>query len=82
MLWLLRPFVLAVLTLFWIGTGVVSLGPGWGRGLALLAGTAAEGIAPLVVVAGALADIAVGVGIAFRRWCRPALWAGIGLTLG
>jgi hypothetical protein len=80
-LYFLRPLLLAALSLFWILTGVVSLGPGWGRGLGLLAGTPLAGNAPLVVVAGALADIAVGAGIALRRTCRLALRAGIAVTL-
>ena len=80
-LYFLRPLAIAVLSLFWIGTGVASLGPGWERGVGLLEDTALAAFAPIVVIAGALADIAVGFGIAFRRACRKALQAGIAVTL-
>ena len=33
-----------------------------------------------LVAAGALADILIGVGIAFRRTARPALWAALALS--
>lgn len=80
-LYFVRPLVIAVLALYWIGTGVVSLGPGWDRGQALLEDTALVGVASAVIVAGALADIAVGAGIALRRTCRAALMASIAVTL-
>jgi uncharacterized protein YbjT (DUF2867 family) len=80
-LYLLRPLLLAVLSGYWMLTGVVSLGPGWDRGVEMLDGTAAAGIAPIVVMAGALADVAIGAAIAFRRSCRAGLWGGIAVTL-
>lgn len=80
-LYFLRPLLLVALAAFWIGTGVVSLGPGWERGIGLLEGTPLAGFAALVVMAGALADIAVGVGIAFRQTCRMALQGGLAVTL-
>lgn len=80
-MYFLRPLLLAALSLYWVGTGIVSIGPGWESGLNHLVGTPLVGIAPAVVVAGALADMAVGVGIAFRRTCRAALLAGIAVTL-
>ena len=56
----------------------MALGPGWEIGLSLMyEGGATEPMATGVVIAGALADLAIGVGIAFRRTSRPALWAGI-----
>ena len=80
-LYFLRPLLLGILSLFWIGTGVVSLGPGWEHGVGLLEGTSLAGFAAIVVIAGALVDIAVGVGVAFRATCRRALQAGIAVTL-
>lgn len=80
-LYFVRPLLFAALSFYWVGTGIVSAGPGWERGLDYLAGTSLFGMAPAVVVAGALADIAVGVGIVFRRTCRAALLAGIAVTL-
>jgi len=71
-----------VLALFWIGTGLISLGPGWAQGLEYLrAGGMSQGLAEIGVIAGALADIAIGVGIAFRRTARGALIAAIALSV-
>ena len=81
-LYFLKPVVLAVLALFWIGTGVISLGPGWERGLEYLrAGGAPEAIAAGAAIAGALADIAIGVGIAFRRSARGALLGALAVSV-
>ena len=46
--------------LFWIATGLVSLGPGYGNGLALMEEGGAAGIGPQTVIAGALADLVIG----------------------
>ena len=35
-LYLLKPLIFALLTLFWIGTAAMALGPGWGIGLSLM----------------------------------------------
>jgi uncharacterized protein YbjT (DUF2867 family) len=81
-LYLLKALVLGVLALFWIGTGVVSLGPGWEIGKAMMKeGGVGEPLAQLTIIAGALADIVIGIGIAFRRTTRNALYAGVGLSL-
>jgi uncharacterized protein YbjT (DUF2867 family) len=81
-LYFLKAAVFVVLALFWIGTGLISLGPGWEQGLEYLrAGGVPPGLARAGVVAGALADIAIGVGIALRRTARGALWAAIGLSI-
>jgi uncharacterized protein YbjT (DUF2867 family) len=81
-LYFLKPVVFAVLALFWIGTGLISLGPGWEQGLEYLrAGGVSDGLAELGVIAGALADIAIGVGIALRRTARGALFAAIALSV-
>jgi uncharacterized protein YbjT (DUF2867 family) len=81
-LYFLKPIVFAVFSLFWIGTGLVSLGPGWEQGLEYLrAGGVSGGVAQAGVVAGALADIAIGVGIAFRRSARGALFAALAISI-
>jgi uncharacterized protein YbjT (DUF2867 family) len=81
-LYFAKPLVFGVLALFWIGTGVISLGPGWEEGLSYLReGGIGEGLARAGVIAGALADIAIGVGIAFRRTARGALWAAIAISV-
>lgn len=81
-LYLLKPLVLGTLALFWIATAFVSLGPGWDMGIALMREGGITGIAaPLIVTAGALADLFIGVGIAVRRTARPALYAALVLSL-
>ncbi|MGQ7790811.1 SDR family oxidoreductase [Faunimonas sp. B44] len=80
-LYFVKPFVFAVLALFWIGTGVISLGPGFAIGREIMQAGGAGIFEIPGIVAGALADIAIGVGIAWRRTTRIALYAGIALSL-
>jgi uncharacterized protein YbjT (DUF2867 family) len=81
-MYFLKALVFSVLALFWIGTGLISLGPGWEEGLSYLReGGVPERFASLGVIAGALADIAIGVGIAFRRTARGALWAAVAISI-
>jgi uncharacterized protein YbjT (DUF2867 family) len=80
-LYFLKPLVIGVLALFWIMTGLISLGPGWGIGVELMRAAGTGALAAPGVVAGALLDIAVGIGIAIRRTARPALYAAIALSL-
>jgi hypothetical protein len=78
-LYLLKPVMLGASVVFWVGSGVISLGPGWSIGMALMAEAGA--MAAPVVIAGGMADILIGVGIAFRRTARPALLAAILVSL-
>ena len=81
-LYLLKPLIFVVLALFWISTGLIALGPGWGIGINLmLEGGVDEHTAMLVVVAGAFADIAIGLAIAFRRTARYGLYAALTISL-
>lgn len=80
-LYFLKPLVFGVLSIFWLGTGVISLTAGWRIGVGMMQEGGAGPLSAPSVVAGALADIAVGAGIALRRFARPALWAGVGISL-
>jgi uncharacterized protein YbjT (DUF2867 family) len=80
-LYFLKALVLGVFALFWIATGLISLGPGWGIGMELMREGGVEGIGPLLIYAGAISDIVIGLGIAFRRTARIALWAALGLSI-
>lgn len=80
-LYLLKPLVLISLALFWIGSGLASLGPGYETGHALFAHTLGGPVIDLVIIAGGIADLLIGVGIAVRRTARPALIAGIVVSL-
>jgi uncharacterized protein YbjT (DUF2867 family) len=81
-LYLLKPVIFAVLSLFWIATAFMSLGPGWDIGVGLLneGGVTGTSVAA-TIIAGALADFMIGIGIALRKTARPALYAAFGLTL-
>jgi uncharacterized protein YbjT (DUF2867 family) len=81
-LYFLKAFGLIVFSLFWIATGIISLGPGWERGKALLfEGGVGEPLATLGVVGGAFADMLIGIGIAWRRTARLALLAALVISL-
>jgi uncharacterized protein YbjT (DUF2867 family) len=81
-LYLLRPLAFAVFSLFWILTAFMALGPGWAIGIGLMEEGGVIGIpAKLTVVAGAVADLCIGLGIAWRRTTRPALWSAFALSL-
>jgi hypothetical protein len=81
-LYLLKPLVFGIFALFWIATGIISLGPGWQRGVALvMEGGTGETVARLAVVSGGLADILIGVLIAVRRTARLGLYAAFGISV-
>jgi len=80
-LYFLKPTIFGVLSIFWLGTGIISLTVGWRTGVGMMQEGGAGALSAPSVVAGALADIAVGVGIAVRRYTRPALWGGIAISL-
>lgn len=77
-LYLLKALVFGILALFWIGTGIVAIGPGYGIGEDLMQRGHIEGpLATLAIVGGGLLDIIIGVGIAIRRTARFALIASL-----
>jgi uncharacterized protein YbjT (DUF2867 family) len=80
-LYLLKPVVFVALSLFWIATGAVSLGPGYLPGVRLMQDAGGGALSGPLVVAGSLADIAIGIGIAFRRASRVALWAAFVVSI-
>lgn len=80
-LYLLKPVVLTVFAAFWILTALISLGPGREIGEALLREAGLGAYSDAAVIAGSLADLAIGVGILFRRTARPALLAALALAL-
>jgi uncharacterized protein YbjT (DUF2867 family) len=80
-LYFLAPVVIAVTALFWIATGVASLTFGYAIGVGLLEEAGLGRLSGPSVVAGGLADVLIGLGIAFRPAARPALWAAIAASL-
>jgi uncharacterized protein YbjT (DUF2867 family) len=80
-LYLLKPILLGALAAFWIVTGAVTLGPGWEGAVAYMQRAGAgEGSGP-AAGAGAIIDILIGAGIAFRRTSRAALGAALAVSL-
>ncbi|MCP3395364.1 SDR family oxidoreductase [Bradyrhizobium sp. CCGB12] len=80
-MYLLKPAIFIVLSLFWISTAFVSLGPGWGYGIGLMGEGGVEGAsAALTVIAGALSDLVIGLAIAYRPTSRYGLYAAIAIS--
>jgi uncharacterized protein YbjT (DUF2867 family) len=80
-LYFVKPLIFAGLALFWIGSGLASLGPGYGQGIAMMREGGVEALAPLMVIGGGLADLLVGIGVALRPFARLALLTGIGISM-
>lgn len=79
----LRPVMLAVMIVIWLGTALVCLGPGYGWGLRIMAELGVHGwLADCAIISGALADAALGLGLLLSRWRRCALRAQLALMLG
>ena len=81
-LYLLKALGFAVFVAFWIGTGIVSLTIGWNIGKELMfRGGVPDPWASLTVIAGALADILIGIAIAVRRTARYGLYAALAISV-
>ena len=80
-LYLLKPIAFATFILFWLLTGVVSLGPGYDWAVDIMKASPAAPIAELVVIAGSIADLVVAGLILFRRTARIGLILGVLVTL-
>jgi uncharacterized protein YbjT (DUF2867 family) len=80
-LYLLKPLIFGVLALFWIVTGLLALGPGYGIGEGLMREGGVPALAPFAIIGGALVDIVIGVGIAVRRTSYAALLASLAISI-
>lgn len=81
-LYLLKPLAIGIFALFWLATGVITLGPGREEAMRLIGATAAAPWSAPLVVGGALFDIALGVLMLFRRTIKPALIVAFASTIG
>jgi uncharacterized protein YbjT (DUF2867 family) len=81
-LYLLKPVVFVTFAAFWLVTAFISLGPGYGIGLEIMRKTPAGPLAEVSVIAGGLADLAIGPAVAWRRSTRAGLLAALALSLG
>lgn len=81
-LYAIKPVVFGVFGLFWISTGLISLGAGYEYGMSLLReGGLPERLGVATLTAGALADIAIGLCIIYRPFSRAGLWAALSISL-
>jgi uncharacterized protein YbjT (DUF2867 family) len=81
-LYLLKPLIFVTFAGFWLATAFVSLGPGYGLGLAIMRRSPAAPLAEVSVIAGGLTDLLVGLAIACRRTARGGLLAALAVSLG
>jgi uncharacterized protein YbjT (DUF2867 family) len=77
---LVQPLALGLLSVFWISSGAIGLLQ-LERAAALLDGVMAPSAATALVVAGALADIALGAAVLVRRSAKAACLGMVLLTL-
>jgi hypothetical protein len=81
-LYFMKALGFAVFAAFWIGTGIISLTAGWNIGKQLMfQGGVPDPFASLIVIAGALADLAIGLAIAIRRTARYGLYAALAISI-
>jgi uncharacterized protein YbjT (DUF2867 family) len=80
-LYILKPVIFTIFSLFWILTGIISLTSGYVIGVNLMLEGGAGPLAAASVVAGALADILIGIAIAIRRTSRLGLYAALAITV-
>lgn len=81
-LYFVRPLAILVLGVFWIATGLVTLGPGWQESVAHLETAGIGDASGALTLAGALFDVALGLALWVRRWSRAAAIAMIVTSLG
>lgn len=80
-LYFLQPLVIGITSLFFIGTGIVSLTIGYDIGVSLLEQGGLGALSGPSVVAGALADLLAGAMIAWRPTVRWGLYLAIALSV-
>lgn len=81
-LFLLKPVAIVSFALFWLLTGLITLGPGRGEAIRLTEATAAAPWAWELVVGGAMLDVAMGLSLLHRRTVRAALIVAFFGTMG
>lgn len=80
-LYLLKPLALGTFAVFWLLTGLISLGPGYERATRHMLAGGGGPLSEPTVIAGGLADIAVACAIAWRPTAKLGLWAALALSL-
>ena len=82
-LYLLKALIIGVLVVFWCASGTIALTVAYQPAREILLYHGFSGVlATAITIVSSLADISVGMLIAFRRTCSAGLMAGIALSLG
>jgi uncharacterized protein YbjT (DUF2867 family) len=72
--YLVKPLAIAGLALFWIATGLITVGPSRAAAIAVLTDRGvASAFATAIALGGAVVDIVLGLAVAVRRFTRVAL---------
>ena len=80
-LYFLKPLAIGVFALFWLMTGLVSLGPGYERAVAVMRSTDAAAVAELSTIAGGVVDIVVAALILWRPTAKLGLILALFVSL-
>lgn len=81
-LYLLKAVAITTLAGFWIASGLIALSVAFGAASEILVGMGfPPAIAPILNVIFSLADIAIGIAIGFKRFCKPGLLVGTALSV-
>jgi uncharacterized protein YbjT (DUF2867 family) len=81
-LYFLKPLIFGIFGLFWLSTALISFGPGWDIGLGLMyEGGVEEPLASVAVIAGASADLLIGLAILYRPTSRYGLYAALVISI-
>jgi uncharacterized protein YbjT (DUF2867 family) len=80
-LFFLKPLVFVIFSLFWVLTGLISIGPGYDIGVEHMLNGGAGAWSGPSVIAGGIADLLIGIAIAFRRTARLGLYAALAISL-
>jgi uncharacterized protein YbjT (DUF2867 family) len=65
-LYFVRPMAIALLSLFWVGSGLITLGPGWTGAVGALLAGGYGAASPWIAGLGAAVDVALGLGLLIR----------------
>lgn len=79
-LFLLKPALIGGLALFWLATGLITLGMARDAAILILLQAGFGRYAVPAAIGGAVVDILIGIGIAIRRTARIALFAAIAVS--
>jgi hypothetical protein len=80
-LYLLKPLAIGVFALFWLITGLVSFGPGYGLAAEYMRRGGGGALSEPSVIAGTVTDILVAGAILYRPAARLGLWAALGVSV-